>query len=134
MILGLLQTIQYAQSMSDLAIDNLVEQYHSLIIRCHDEFMQNLFENLPQTALQLYEMFQLGLSVGGFKMFSVGFSIVLFQRGSGEMLPLILNQQESALANYPRLASAVSVLTILFSWLFVYVAMSIPFLMFFDSD
>ena len=98
------------------------------------KFQQNLFENLPQTALQLYEMFQLGLSVGGFKMFSVGFSIVLFQKGSGEMLPLILNQQESALANYPRLAAAVSVLTILFSWLFVYVAMSVPFLMFFYSD
>ena len=93
-----------------------------------------MFENLPQSALQLYETFQLGQTVGGFKMFSVGFSIVLFQKVVAELLPLVLYQLETKLKEYPKWSIFLKIFTVLFSWSFVYYVMAMPFMLFFEAD
>ena len=55
-----------------------------------NQFFVAVFENLPQFALQLYEMFQIGATFGFIQTFSVVFSLIMFQYSSGSLMPQIL--------------------------------------------
>lgn len=94
----------------------------------------NLFHNLPQFALQLYEMFESGQTVGSFKIFSVGFSFILFEKVTAEVLPLFLYRLETHSKNYPRCFILLKLFLILLSWSFIFFAMAVPFVLLFEED
>lgn len=74
--------------------------------------------------LQLYESFELGLTYGSFNIFSIALSIILFQKGSAEILPDILKY----------LPKCFQILIILIGWIIPYGIASIPFIVFFHVE
>ena len=98
------------------------------------KLFHNLIENLPQAAIQLYETFKQGKTVGAFKIFSFGYSIILFQKESADTLPLLLYLLGKRMNDYPRLWPVLKSLIIVLTWSIVYIVMIVPFWLFFEPD
>ena len=55
-----------------------------------NQFFVAVFENLPQFALQLYEMFHICATFGFVQTFSVVFILIMYQYSSGSLMPQVL--------------------------------------------
>jgi len=89
---------------------------------------------LPQIILQLWESFALGYTFGGFKTFSIGLSIVLFQTYSASFLPEILEVNLNSIKKDKSCKLIMNYVIIFLVWVCPYVLASIPFLAFFHPN
>lgn len=99
-----------------------------------NKFIVALLENLPQSVLQQYETFALGKTLGSFVIFSISFSIIQFQLGSGQMLADVLYQLRSRKLFKGKYSLPLKGLIVFVVYIFPYICVSIPFLFFFESD